>query len=208
MRGIKYNTFMKSSKKVIAVDIDEVLADFIAYFVNYHNLTYQTRMTKDKVFSFSLHEVFEVTKEDITEKMIRFSKEGHDTRITLVPGAQEGIDALIKKGYELHLVTSRPEAIRPQTEGWIAKHFPGKFTDLHHAFNPNIHKKGSKMKKWEICKAIGAKVLIEDFLPNAIGCAENGIKVFLMDAPWNQADDLPEGIIRVKSWKEIVRKLK
>jgi uncharacterized protein len=194
----------KTSKKIIAVDIDEVLADFIAYFVEYHNLTYKTQMSRDKVFSFALHEVFKVTREDITTKMIRFSEEGHDTKITLVKGAQEGIDALLKKGYELHLVTSRPEAIKPQTEQWIAKHFPGKFTDLHHAFNPNIHKKDSKMKKWEVCKEIGAGVLIEDFLPNAIGCAENGIKVFLMDTPWNQTDDLPESIIRVKSWMEIV----
>jgi uncharacterized HAD superfamily protein len=198
---------MNKRKPVIAVDIDEVLADFIAYFVNYHNLTYRTRMTRDKVFSFSLHEVFEVTKEDITEKMIRFSSEGHDTKITLVPGAQEGIDALLKKGYELHLVTSRPEAIQKQTEGWIANHFPGKFTNLHHAFNPNIHKDGSKKKKWEICKEIGAGILIEDFLPNALGCVENGIKVLLMDTPWNQTDHLPENIIRVKSWEEITKKL-
>lgn len=195
----------KTSKKIIAVDIDEVLADFIAYFVEYHNLTYQTQMTKDKVFSFSLHEVFGVTEEDISQKMIRFSKEGHDLKITLVPGAKEGIDALLKKGYELHLVTSRPGAIKKVTESWIAEHFPNKFTNLHHAFNPNIHKPGSKKKKWEICKEIGAEVLIEDFLPNAIGCAENGIKVYLMDTPWNQTDDLPIGIIRVKSWKEIIK---
>ena len=124
-----------------------------------------------------------------------------------MPGAKEGIDALLKKGYELHLVTSRPEVIKPQTEKWIKAHFPGKFTDLHHAFNPNIHKKDSKKKKWEICKEIGAGVLIEDFLPNAIGCSENGIKVYLMDAPWNQVEDLPENVVRVKSWKEIVEKV-
>lgn len=197
----------KVSKKIIAVDIDEVLADFIAYFVEYHNLTYQTSYTKDKIFSFHLHEVFEVSKDEITERMIKFSEERHNAKITLVPGAKEGIDELLKKGYELHLVTSRPEAIKPQTEEWIKKHFPGKFTDLHHAFNPNIHPKGSKMKKWEICKEISAGLLIEDFLPNALGCAENGIKVLLMDAPWNQVEDLPEGVVRVKSWKEIISRL-
>ena len=197
----------KTSKKVIAVDIDEVLADFINYFVEYHNLTYKTQMTKDKVFSFSLHEVFEVSTEVIMERMIKFSEEGHNAKIALVPGAKEGIDALAKKGYELHLVTSRPGAIKEVTEKWIEEHFPGKFTDLHHAFNPNIHAKGSKKKKWEICKEIGAGVLIEDFLPNAMGCSENGITVYLMDTPWNQQDDLPSNIIRVKSWMEIVEYL-
>jgi len=198
---------MKPAKKIIAVDIDEVLADFFAYFVEYHNSTYKTTITKNEVFSFNLHEVFNISREEITARMIKFSEEKHNTKVSLVPGAKEGIDALINKDYELHLVTSRPEAIKPQTVEWIDKYFPGKFTDLHHAFNPNIHEKGTKKKKWEVCKEIGAGILIEDFLPNAIGCAENGIEVFLMDTPWNQTEDLPDGIFRVESWKEIVEKL-
>ncbi len=198
----------KVSKKIIAVDIDEILAGFIDYFIEYHNLTYKTRVTRDKVFSFDLHEVFEVTKEEIMDRMVKFGQEGHNVRISLVPGAKNGIDALLKKGYELHLVTARPTVIKPETELWINKHFPDKFTDLHNAFNSNIHQEGSKKKKWEICKEIGASVLIEDHLENAIGCAENGIRVYLMDTPWNQTENLPPEVIRVKSWEEITTALK
>ena len=114
---------------------------------------------------------------------------------------------LIKKGYELHLVTSRPGAIEKDTKTWIENHFPGKFKNLHHAYNSHIHKPGSKKLKWEICKEIGAEILIDDFLTNALSCAENGISVFLMDNPWNQTEDLPANVIRVKSWKEILAKL-
>lgn len=197
----------KSSKKVVAVDIDEVLAGFIDYFIEYHNLTYKTEVSKDKVSTFDIHEIFGLTKEEAMVRMVKFGKEGHNVRIKPVPGAVEGVDALIKKGYELHLVTARPSAIRPETEEWIERYFPKKFTGLHNAFNSYIHEEGSKKKKWEICKEIGAVIHIDDFLSNALGCAENGIKTFLMDAPWNQADDLPEGVIRVKSWKEIIRKM-
>lgn len=197
----------KASKKVIAVDIDEVLAGFIDYFVEYHNLHFKTTITKDKVVTFDLEDVFGVTKEEISTRMIDFGKAGHNVKMKPVAGSIEGVDALLEKGYELHLVTSRPGVIEKDTRVWIENHFSGKFTDLHHAFNQKIHKEGSKKKKWEICKEIGAGVLVDDFLPNALSCAENGITVYLMDAPWNQTEDLPENVIRVKSWKEITAQL-
>ena len=195
-------------KKIIAVDIDEILAGFMDYFISYHNLTYQTKITKNEVFSFDLHEVFKVTREEIMVRMVKFGEGGHNIKIKPVAGAKEGIDALVKKGYELHLVTSRPSVIQKDTEEWIMQHFPDKFTNLHHAFNQNIHKEGSKKKKWEICKEIGAEVLIDDYLPNALSCSENGIKVLLMDAPWNQVEKLPKGVTRVKGWDEILKVLK
>ncbi len=196
---------MVKSSKVIAVDIDEILAGFIDYFVSYHNLTYQTKITKNDVFSFNLHEVFGVSREEIIMRMVKFGEEGHNFKIEPVPGAIEGVGALLKKGYILHLVTARPTIIQKDTEKWINKFFPQKFINLHHAFNKNIHKEDSpKKKKWEICKEIGARVLIDDHLDNALSCVENGIKVLLMDAPWNQVENLPKGIKRVKGWEEIL----
>ncbi len=193
--------------KIIAVDIDEVLAGFIDYFVEYHNLTYKTSVTKDKVYTFDLEEVFGVTHEEISSRMIAFGEQGHNIKMKPVEGAVEGVDELLKRGYELHLVTSRPGVIEKDTRAWIEIYFKGKFTGLHHAFNQKIHKEGSKKKKWEICKKIGAEILIDDFLANALSCSENGIKVFLMDAPWNQTEHLPENVLRVKSWEEIIKKL-
>lgn len=37
----------------------------------------------------------------------------------------------ITGGIEFHLVTSRQYRIQPETEAWIAKHYPGVFTALH-----------------------------------------------------------------------------
>lgn len=198
---------MKSSKPVIAVDIDEVLAGFIDYFIEYHNLTYKTQVSKENVLHFDIHEIFGITKEEAMVRMVRFGEEGHNLKMGPVPGSVAGVDALFKKGYELHLVTSRPKAIRLETESWIEKYFPGKFTGLHNAFNSYIHEEGSKKKKWEICKDLGAQLLIDDFLSNVLDCAEHGITGILMDGPWNQRQDLPKNVIRVKSWKDIVEKL-
>ena len=50
-------------------------------------------------------------------------------------------------------------------------------------------------------------LIIEDNLSYAIECIAPHRKILLFDRPWNQADKLPNGIIRVHSWKEIANKL-
>ena len=50
------------------------------------------------------------------------------------------------------------------------------------------------------------ELIIEDSLETAEECASSGLRVLLFDCPWNQNSNLPEGIMRVKSWKEIVEK--
>jgi uncharacterized HAD superfamily protein len=55
--------------------------------------------------------------------------------------------------------------------------------------------------------------MIDDTLSNARDCAETGIRVLLMDRPWNQvgADStelaLPAGVERVRGWEEVVERV-
>ena len=54
---------------------------------------------------------------------------------------------------------------------------------------------------------LGISLFIEDHLDFAYDCASLDIKILLMNMPWNQTKKLPENIIRVYSWKEIVNKI-
>lgn len=202
-----YNSLMKPSKKVIAVDIDEVLANFVDYFIEYHNLEYETTITKDKFITFELSEIFETTVEEMNLKFRKFKDQGHNLKLEPIKGSKRGIDKLIKRGYKLHIVTSRPETIKDDTSKWVEKFFPGKFVQVHHAFNKYYEPLLQNLTKAEICRKIGARVLIEDNLDLALDSSENGITVLMMDAPWNQTDSLPENVIRVKSWEEILGKI-
>lgn len=60
-----------------------------------------------------------------------------------------------------------------------------------------------KRLKSEVCKEIGASVLIDDALKHAEEVASHGIPVLLPDKPWNR-DYTPPGVVRVQSWNDIV----
>ena len=197
---------MNSSKKVVAVDADEVLAEFMEHFLMFHNARYETRFTKSEITSFRFEEVFKIEERDVLRRIGEFYEDQVIHNIRPVEGAEEGINSLIDKGYQLEIITARPPYYRQITVDWVEKHFPGKFEQIHFAFNPfNIN--SERLTKAEICKQIGAEVLIDDNLVNALDCADRGITVYLMDAPWNQVEELPKKVIRVKSWEEILERL-
>ena len=190
------------SKKVIAVDIDEVLADFISYFVYFHNLMYKTSTDREDVKKYYLHEVFQTDREEMTIRYLEFKALHLIERLKPVKGSLSGIKELIKKGFEPHLVTARPQVIETETRRWLDIHFKGINLPVHFTHTTNG---GPQKKKSAICREIGAKILIDDHIDNALDCAQNGITVYLLDAPWNERGSLPPYIIRVKSWKEIIK---
>ena len=85
------------SKKVIAVDIDEVLADFISYFVYFHNLMYKTSTDREDVKKYYLHEVFQTDREEMTIRYLEFKALHLIERLKPVKGSLSGIKELIKK---------------------------------------------------------------------------------------------------------------
>lgn len=189
--------------QIIAVDIDEVLADFLSYFVYFHNLMYKTQASKEDMKKYYLHEVFNVEREEMSIRYLEFKSLHLLERLKPVEGSKTGIKKLIELGFVPHLVTARPQVIEKETRKWLSIHFPRYNFPIHFAHNL----KGEFKKKSEICKEIGAETLIDDHIDNALDCAENGIMVFLMDAPWNQAGSLPEDVVRVKSWMDIIKKI-
>ncbi|KAL0292395.1 UNVERIFIED_CONTAM: hypothetical protein Scaly_2593000 [Sesamum calycinum] len=89
---------------------------------------------------------------------------------------------------------SRQNAIKDHTVGWIEKHYPGLFQEIH--FGNHFALDGQSRPKSDICRSLGAKVLIDDNPRYAIECAEVGIKVLLFDYensyPWSKTDDICE----------------
>ena len=67
----------------------------------------------------------------------------------------------------MYVVTARHFILRPSTAFWLHKHFNGLITGTKYA---NFFTKGAK-KKSILCKEVGAKIIVEDSLENAIECA-------------------------------------
>ncbi|RYG69280.1 hypothetical protein EON64_03115 [archaeon] len=87
--------------------------------------------------------------------------------------------------YSLHVVTARQHKVEAITRSWLNTHFPNTFDEVH--FGNHYSKDGKSRSKAEICKTIGAKLLIDDNMIYATQCALEGISVVLFGRyPWNR----------------------
>jgi hypothetical protein len=99
---------------------------------------------------------------------------------TRLAGAFETLQRL-KQCHELAVVTSRQFAIQQATLEWLEQHFPSTFDSVH--FGNHFAKAGDSRKKSEICRDIGADVLIDDNPAYAFDCACADMHVLLFN--WN-----------------------
>lgn len=188
----------------IAVDVDEVLARGLATYLDYFNSSYKTSFveadfTPDKAF----WEVLGVKDEDIEQIERHYRTTKHARDWLLVPGAQEAISILAAQ-HELVIVSNRMTAGHEPTRRWLTKNFGNSFSQI--VFTEAERKDGVKPSKAEICKSIGADVLIEDEVKEVNACRAAGVPVVLFDTRLNQ-DVTGSGIWRVQSWGEALDRI-
>lgn len=192
---------------IIGVDIDEVLAELLESYLEYHNQNFNTQAQKKDMFSYSFREVFGYTEEENQRRILHFFKSRHFSSIVPVKEAREAIKLLVKE-HQLCIITARPHVIEEQTKQWLSTHFPNSFHCIN--LTNQWHGVGAKQLKSQVGKREKIDILIDDSLQHALDCASQGIYVLLADFnyPWNQtAEKLPENIKRVHSWKEIVEEI-
>ena len=187
----------------IGIDLDEVLFDTIAAMIIFHNKIYKTNLRKEDFRSYHFKDVWGGTQTEAVEKVSKFYPTNYFKNLQPILGAIEGIKKLVKLG-ELHIVTSRPEKLTlSQTMKSLNVHFSHQFTSVH--FTNYYTEYGELKAKADVCLEQGITILVDDSLNYAQECAEKGIKVLLLDKPYNQSSNLPKNVTRVFSWKEIVQ---
>jgi uncharacterized HAD superfamily protein len=185
----------------IGVDVDGVLADSVTAFLGWHNRVYGTNYTFEQVTDFDLSKLWGGTNEESVQKIITCYTSPEFEAVQPVLGAVEAIKKLAKD-HELIIITARPASMIETTKNWICMFFPEMFDDIY--FNDCLKSTGVYGKKQEQMKEAKIELLIDDALKNVSISSEIGIPSLLLDYPWNQSDDLPKGVTRVKNWKEIV----
>lgn len=190
---------------IIAIDLDEVLADTTPALIRYHNDTYGTSFVFEDFNSYEWWNIWGGTREQSVRKFLDFVKTPYFHEVQPVKGSQEAIKKL-KERHTLHIVTSRQIELQAETFAWVNRHFPDVFAGLHIANHAQWAISGKTRTKVEICRELEASLLIEDSIMYAKECEEENIPVLLLDYPWNK-DVLPSNTKRVKSWKEILQNL-
>jgi hypothetical protein len=189
----------------IGIDFDEVVADSAAAIIALHNKQYATNYKKEDITSYHVEDVWGGTKEEWEAKLDEFFSAKNVQYLDPIAGSIPAMDSLKKAGHELYIITARGDSDIEATELWLKLHFPDTFNGVHYG-HARLNDPEKTRSKPQMCKELGIKLMIDDHLSNAKQCADEGIKVFLFDQPWNQRE-LPEGVERVRTWEEIVKKL-
>ena len=122
-----------------------------------------------------------------------------------INGSQEAIDRL-KQNYELRVVTARYPLFRHSSIEWINRNFNDCFKSIE--FVKYKTPFGPRTSKAVICKQIGATIIIDDKLRNAVDCSKAGIMVYFFGEDNNLGDDvLAKDIIKVKDWQAVLKQL-
>lgn len=186
-------------RPVVAVDIDEVLFPFTHEILGYYNRIDGTNFRYEDVRSFDLETIWGGTRQEAVDRVHVFQRVEQRSMMPIMHSQE--ITRRLSKLHDLVVVTSRDDRFTEPTVRWINHHFPETFRDIILAGN---HYTGLPYRtKLEVCREVGANILIEDQLKYAIECVGGGVQVLLFgDYGWNHAPDLPKGITRVRSWLE------
>jgi 5'(3')-deoxyribonucleotidase len=182
------------NKAIIAVDCDDVLVATAQQILDQYNRVHGTSVS------------------DYTEIwQLMSSDETRDNRNTYLDSEeymqsqpiQDAMRALreLNERFELHIVTGRPGFMQDITLAWLKKHLPEVFKTV--VFTDFFKQQGGRSKA-DICLELGADYLIDDHIRHCEAVARVGVTALLFgDYTWNQADELPKGVIRCKDWPAV-----
>ncbi|MFA5876928.1 MAG: hypothetical protein WC880_01040 [Candidatus Paceibacterota bacterium] len=188
-------------KKVLGVDLDDVLIRTGDAMASFHNATYGTNYLRDEVVDYNLGTVWNCAPEETQRRIDEFVGTEFHHQAEAVFGAYDALKHL-GKTYEIAVVTGRHEGMRDNTIDWLTKNFLGLYREIH--FTGHYETDPSKKRlKSSVMTEIGADLFIDDALHFASDVASVGIPVLLLDTPWNQGV-VPTGVTRVASWTEIL----
>lgn len=108
-------------------------------------------------------------------------------------------------GNNCHIITARTESIRKAaTKSWLKENMPEFDFSTQVHFTNHYEPTGSRTKG-EVCRQIGAQILIDDNLEFLQSASSLGIFCILLDKPWNKSEIMSKNITRVTHWDEIPR---
>ena len=189
------------AKKVIAIDIDDVLSRNVEHFVEWSNKSWGTKLTVDD-FDEDFVTMWRVSRE---ESQKRFQEYVDNELAKDHKALKEAIPILtkLKEKYDLILITSRRTVLGPITRKWIDEHFPDLFEVIHHTgFYDEYSETSHHGTKADICLEMNVDYLIDDQPKHCFAVAEVGIQTLLFgDYIWNrQIKELPPRVTKVKNW--------
>lgn len=189
-------------RKVITVDLDDVLADSAARFVAFSNEQWGTTLSVDD-YSEHWAEMWGIDIEEAIKRQQHIYREEVQIHLDSLGDAKEVLGRLAAN-FDLIIVTSRPKVLQKGTVEWIEKYYAGLFKDIHFAGiwdGKYSLDHANTLTKAGIIKELGADYFIDDHPKHCFAVAAEGIPTVLFgNYSWSRGLQLPKGVTRAKNW--------
>lgn len=148
-------------KKVIAVDIDGVLADWVGTCIPILNEIIGKSVPISEV-RFDMHKVYKISEQEMHKAIENLYKIISIRDVKPIKGSRKAIRTL-GRDFKVIAVTGRPKSFHDDTQEWLKKYFGADVPVMYgHAsgnpFGSGVHNNS----KEKICKDNSAVCLIED----------------------------------------------
>ncbi|HWT40467.1 MAG TPA: hypothetical protein VN081_04360 [Dongiaceae bacterium] len=194
-----------AQRQMIAIDIDDVVADTMSAVQRWANTTTGAQLeghhyrTSDPYWDYynsiwRRHGIAD--KLNFEEFLNQMATD--QSHIAVQDGAREVIEVL-KQQYDVIFLTSRPPAQKEATRRWLDERIDATIS-LYIASNPFTN--AGAQSKGEICAELGVNLLIDDSVDNCTNAADYGVTPVLFgNYGWNER--APGTITRCATWYDV-----
>lgn len=191
-------------KPTIAIDIDDVLADYAAGFIRFSNSHWGTSLTVDD-YDEHWANVWKVDMEEVRLRADLIHTHRLVKDLTHRSEARPVLDKLSEQ-FNLVVVTARRIQNKADTLAWLQLYYPMLSEEVvtFAGFYDSINDQSIHKTKGSIIASLGADYMIDDQPKHCISAVEHNVQAILFgDYTWNRTAELPAGIIRIKDWSGI-----
>lgn len=193
-------------KKIIAVDIDDTIAESLEAFRKKANEHAGSNLAPDdyKIEADYWGYYEQVWEQHGITDLVNATKVYEDLHtdqslVPLLPGAQFAVSELMKK-YEIVLITARDPRWEAATKDWIRDQFGDRAPDLYFS---QAHRDASSKTKGQICKDVGAEWLVDDNVEHCLSAVKEEVTPILFgDYGWQH--HAPEELVRCEDWQAVL----
>lgn len=190
----------------IGVDCDGVLTDMSAYICEYGEKWFKRKPTNPSGYSVS--EVFGCSDRE----EFKFGLKYFFFYCKKWPPREQAVDIVKKlnaEGHTLYEITARKFVTMKNPLGWYSRFLYERWLKKNEFCFDDIYfcsEEFASEDKLAGCMKYKVDVMVEDRDNVALYLANNGVRVLLFDAPYNQGVS-HENIVRVKCWEDVYEEI-
>jgi 5'(3')-deoxyribonucleotidase len=192
-------------KKIIAVDIDDVLADSAVNFVEFSNKKWGTHLHVDD-YTEHWAEMWGVDQEEMQARANVIYESKMQLKVDKFSDAHDVLKDLTMD-HKLVITTSRHRLVQEDTVEWLNKNFNDIFSDIHFAGIWDVGHRSDhavNLTKVDLHKEIGADYVIDDHPKHCLAASKKGIVSLLFgEYSWNRGVKPDKNMFKVKDWHEV-----